>query len=81
MMKLVMTDSGDPLTTSSGSAVTRRGRPGDVTATGADREQGCGGQALGDAGGAPRAPHCVRIITNHQKDEPTPPSADADVVR
>ena len=54
MMQLVMTDSGDPLTTSSGSAVTRRGRPGDVTATGADREEGCGGRAFGDAGAAYR---------------------------
>ena len=81
MMPLVMPDSGDPVTTSSGSAVTRRGRPGDVTATGADREEGCGGRAFGDAGAAPRAPHCVRIITHHQKDEPAPPSAHADVVR
>ena len=81
MMHLVMPDSGDPVTTSSGSAVTRRGRPGDITATGADREEGCGGRAFGDAGAAPRAPHCVRIITHHQKDEPAPPSAHADVVR
>ena len=81
MMQLVMLDSGDPVTTSSGSAATRRGRPGDVTATGADREEGCGGRAFGDAGAAPRAPHCVRSITHHQKDEPAPPSAHADVVR
>ena len=78
MMQLVMTDSGDPVTTSSGSAVTRRGRPGDVTATGADREEGCGGRAFEDADAAPRAPHCARIITTHQKDEAAPPSSHGD---
>ena len=36
MMPLVMTDSGDPVPTSSGFAITRRGGPGDVAAT---REQ------------------------------------------
>ena len=76
-----MPDSREPVTTASGFAVTRRGRPGDVTATGADREEGSGGRAFGDAGAAPRAPHCVRIIKYHQKDEPAPPSAHADVVR
>ena len=39
MMQLVMTDSGDPVTTSSGYAVTRRGRPGDVTATAEQTER------------------------------------------
>ena len=81
MMQLVMTDSGDPVTTSSGSAVTRRGRPGCNSDRGADREEGCGGRAFGDASAAPRALHCARIITSHQKDEPAPPSAHADVVR
>ena len=57
------------------------GTPRDVTATGADREEGCRGRVFGGAGAAPRAPHCVRIITHHQKDEPAPPSAHADVVR
>ena len=40
MIPMVMPDSGEPVTISSGSAVTRRGRPGDITATGADREEG-----------------------------------------
>ena len=57
------------------------GTPQDVAATRAGREEGCGGRAFGDAGAAPRAPHCARIITSHQKDEPAPPSAHADVVR
>ena len=57
------------------------GTPRDLTATGADREEGCGGRVFGDAGAAPRAPHCVRIVTHHQKDEPAPPSTHADVVR
>ena len=33
MMPLVMLDSGDPVPTSSGFAITRRGGPGDVAAT------------------------------------------------
>ena len=57
------------------------GTPQDVIATGADREEGCRGRVFGGASAAPRAPHCVRIITHHQKDEPAPPSARADVVR
>ena len=52
--------------------------PRGVAATGAGREEGCGGRAFGDAGAAPRAPHCARIITSHQKDEAAPPSAHGD---
>ena len=79
MMKLVMTDCGDPVTTSSGSAVTRRGGPGDVAATKrAAGAEGCRGRAFEDADAAPRAPHCARIITSHQKDEVAPPSARGD---
>ena len=81
MMPSVMPDRREPVPTASGFAVTRRGRPGMLTATGAGREEGCGGRAFGCAVAAPRAPHCVRIITHHQKDEPAPPSAHADVVR
>ena len=46
MMPLVMPDSGDTVTTSSGFAITRRGRPGDVAATRAAGEEGCRVQAF-----------------------------------
>ena len=75
MMPLVMTDSGDPVPTSSGFAITRWGGPGDVAATRAAVEEGCRGRAFEDADAAPRAPHCTRIITSHQKSEAVPPSA------
>ena len=81
MMPSVVPDRREPVPTASGFAVTRRGRPGMLTATGAGREEGCGGRAFGGAVAAPRAPHCVRIINHHQKDEPAPPSAHAGVVR
>ena len=78
MMPLVMLDSGDPVPTSSGFAITRRGGPGDVAATRAAGAEGCRGRAFEDADAAPRAPHCARIITSHQKDEAAPPSAHGD---
>ena len=78
MIPLVMPDSGDPVKTSSGFAVTRRGRPGDVAATRAAGEEGCRVQAFEDADAAPRAPHCARIITSYQKVEAAPPSAHGD---
>ena len=78
MMPLVMPDSGDPVTTSSGFAITRRGGPGDVAATRAAGAEGCRGRAFEDEDAAPRAPHCTRIITSHQKDEAAPPSAHGD---
>ena len=81
MMSLRMPDSGDPMTTSSGFAIPRRGRPGDVAATRAAGEEGCRGRAFEDAEAAPRAPHCTRIITSHQKNEPAPPSAHGDSPR
>ena len=57
MMPLVMLDSGDPVPTSSGFAITRRGGPGDVAATRAAGAEGCRGRAFEDADAAPRAPH------------------------
>ena len=78
MMPLVMTDSGDPVPTSSGFAITRRGGPGDVAATRAAGAEGCRGRASEDEDAAPRAPHCTRIITSHQKNEPAPPSSHGD---
>ena len=68
-------DGLDPVSTSSGFAITRRGRSGEVAATRAAEEEGCRGRAFEDADAAPRAPHCARIITSHQKDEAAPPSA------
>ena len=80
-MPLVMPDSREPVPTTLGFAISRWGRPGELAATGAAGEEGCGGRDFGDVGAAPRAPHRARIITSHQKDEPAPPSAHADVVR
>ena len=75
MMPSVILDSRDPVPTSSGFAITRRGRSGDRAATRAAGEEGCRVQAFEDADAAPRAPHCTRIITSHQKNEAVPPSA------
>ena len=80
-MPLVMPDSREPVPTTLGFAISRWGRPGELAATGAAGEEGCGGRDFGDVGAAPRALHRARIITSHQKDEPAPPSAHADVVR
>ena len=80
-MPSVMNDSREPVSTTLGFAISRWGRPGELAATGAAGEEGCGGRDFGDAGAAPRAPHRARIITSHQNDEPAPPSAHADVVR
>ena len=78
MIPSVMPDSREPVTTSSGFAITRRGRSGDVAATRAAGAEGCRGRALEDADAAPRAPNCTRIITSHHKDEAVPPSAHGD---
>ena len=78
MMTSVMTDSREPVSTSSGFAITRRGRSGEVAATRAAEEEGCRGRAFEDADAAPRAPHCARIITSYQKVETAPPSAHGD---
>ena len=48
MMYSVMHDSREPVPTSSGFAISRRGRPGELAATGAAGEEGCGGRAFGD---------------------------------
>ena len=78
MMPSVMPDSREPVPTSSGFAISRRGRPGELAATRAAGEEGCRGRAFEDADAAPRAPHCARIITSHQKDEAAPPSSHGD---
>ena len=64
-MPSVMPDSREPVPTTLGLAISRWGRPGELAATGADREEGCGGRAFGDADAAPRVPHRARIITSH----------------
>ena len=81
MMPSVMPDSREPVPTSSGFAISRRGRPGELAATGAAGEEGCRVRAFEDADAAPRAPHCARIITSHQKDEAAPPYAHGDSPR
>ena len=81
MMPSVMPDSREPVSTSSGFAITRRGRSGEVAATRAAEEEGCRGRAFEDADAAPRAPHCARIIPSYQKVEAAPPSAHGDLHR
>ena len=79
MMPSVIIDSRDPVTTSSGFAITRRGRSGDRAATTSSRiEEGCRVQAFADADAAPRALHCARIITSYQKVEDTALSSHGD---
>ena len=77
----VMPDRREPVPTSSGFAISRRGRPGELAATGAAGEEGCRVQAFEDEDADPRAPHCARIITSHQKYEAAPPYAHGDSPR
>ena len=77
-MPLVIIDSRDPVPTSSGFAITRRGRSGDRAATRATVEEGCRVQAFADDDAAPRAPHCARIITSYQKAEEAAPYSHGD---
>ena len=72
MIPSVMPDSREPVPTSSGFAISRRGRPGELAATRAAGEEGCRVRAFEDADVAPRAPHCARIITSHQNEEAEP---------
>ena len=81
MMSSMLPDGREPVPTTSGSAVTRRERSGDAAATRAAGDEGAEGRAFADAGAAPRAFHCAGTIYHHQKDEPAPPSAHADVIR
>ena len=78
MMPSVIIDSRDPVPTSSGFDITRRGRSGDRAATRAAGEEGCRVQAFADADAAPRALHCARIITSYQKVEDKAPSSHGD---
>ena len=78
MMPSVMPDSREPVPTSSGFAISRRGRPGELAATGAAGEEGCRVRAFEDADAAPRAPNRARVITSYQKVEAAPPSAHGD---
>ena len=80
-MPSVIPDRREPVTTSSGFAITRRGRSGDVAATRAAGEEGYRVRAFEDAYAAPRAPHCAIIITSHQKVEAAPPSSHGDSPR
>ena len=81
MMPSVIIDSRDPVPTSSGFDITRRGRSGDRAATRAAGEEGCRVRAFEGADAAPRAPHCARIITSYQNDEAASPSAHEDSPR
>ena len=78
MIPSVMPDSREPVPTSSGFAITRRGGPRNVAATRAAGEEGCRVQAFEDADAAPRAPNRARVITSYQKVEAAPPSAHGD---
>jgi hypothetical protein len=80
-MPSVMTDSWEPVPTTSGFEITRRGGSGDVAATGAAGEERYVERAFGVAGAAPRAPHCARIVSYHLKAEAAPPSAQGDSPR
>ena len=81
MIPSAMPDSRDPVPTSSGFAITRRGGPRNVAATRAAGEEGCRVQAFEDADAAPRAPNRARVITSYQKVEAAPPSAHGDSPR
>ena len=78
MIPSVMPDSREPVPTSSGFAITRRGGPRNVAATRAAGEEGCRVQAFEDADAAPRAPNRAMIITSYQKVEAAPPFAHGD---
>ena len=73
-----MLDGLEPVMTSSGFAITRRGRSGDVAVTGAGGEECCGSRAFGDADAAPCAPHCTRIVSHYQDVGTAPPFAHGD---
>ena len=81
MMPSVMTDSREPVPTTSGFETTRRGGSGDVAATGAGGEERYEGRAFGVAGAAPRAPHCARIVSRYPKAEAAPLSSHGDSLR
>ena len=51
-----------PVPTSSGFAITRRGRSGDVAVTGARQEERYEGRDFEDADAAQCAPDCTRIV-------------------
>ena len=81
MMPSVIPDSRDPVPTTSGFEITRRGGSGDVAATGAGGEERYEGRAFGVAGAAPRAPHCARIVSRYPKAEAAPLSSHGDSLR
>ena len=71
-------DGLDPVLTSSGFAITRRGRSCGVAVTRAGREERCGGRDFEDADAAQRAPGCTRIASHYQNVEAAAPSAHGD---
>ena len=81
MIPLVMPGGREPVTTTSGFAITHRGRSGDVAATGADGRGACGCRDFGDVCAAPRASHCARIMSRYLKAEAAPTSAHGDSPR
>ena len=74
-----MPDSREPVPTTLGFAISRWGRPGELAATGAAGEEGCGGRDFGDVGAAPRASCWARIVSRYLKAEAAPPSASDNV--
>ena len=79
MMSLVMPGGLEPVTTSSGFAIPRRGRSGDVRNDRSRRPRSdlgaCGCRDFGDVGAAPRASCWARIVSCYLKAEAAPPSA------
>ena len=79
MIPLVMSDGVEPVPTTSGFAIPRRGRSGDVAATRASGRGACGAiRAFRDEGAAPRASYCARIMFGYLKAEAAPTSAHGD---
>ena len=78
---LVIIDGLELMTTFSDFAITRRGPPATLAATGAGGEERYVGRAFGDAGEAPRAPHCARIVSIYLNVESAPPYSHGDSPR
>ena len=71
-------DGLKPVETSSGLAISRRGRSGDVAVTGAGREERSGGRDFEDDHAAQCAPDCTRIVSHYHDVEAAPPYAHGD---
>ena len=81
-LALVIPGGLEPVPTSSGFAIPRRGRSGDVRNDRSRRPRSdlgaCGCRDFGDVGAAPRASCWARIVSCYLKAEAAPPSASDD---